>query len=113
MSTSSHPYLHQEYDEADAIRAVHRAFAAGINYFDTAPFYGITRSEKVRAHEGVASVPPAWPAAQPPLPCTCLQVLGQALKGLPRSEIVVSSKVCGQEGRVDAMEEGCQCPLRA
>ncbi len=39
----------QEIDEAEGVRAVHRAFAAGINYFDTSPFYGATRSEKVRS----------------------------------------------------------------
>ena len=37
----------QEIDEAEGVRAVHKAFASGINYFDTAPFYGLTRSEKV------------------------------------------------------------------
>eukprot|EP00200_Dunaliella_tertiolecta_P002709 CAMPEP_0202357272 /NCGR_PEP_ID=MMETSP1126-20121109/11365_1 /ASSEMBLY_ACC=CAM_ASM_000457 /TAXON_ID=3047 /ORGANISM="Dunaliella tertiolecta, Strain CCMP1320" /LENGTH=324 /DNA_ID=CAMNT_0048950119 /DNA_START=114 /DNA_END=1088 /DNA_ORIENTATION=- len=58
--------IFEDIDEAEGVRAVHRAFASGINYFDTSPFYGATRSEKV---------------------------LGQALKDLPRSEIVVSSKV--------------------
>ena len=29
------------------MRAVHEAFALGINYFDTSPFYGETRSEQV------------------------------------------------------------------
>eukprot|EP00983_Pelagomonas_calceolata_P043958 1139104-Pelagomonas_calceolata.AAC.4 len=38
----------QDIDEAEGVRAVHRAFASGINYFDTSPFYGATRSEKVR-----------------------------------------------------------------
>ncbi|KAF5829923.1 L-galactose dehydrogenase [Dunaliella salina] len=66
----NHFWSATDIDEAEGVRAVHRAFAAGINYFDTAPFYGATRSEKV---------------------------LGQALKDLPRSEIVVSSKV-GQYG---------------
>lgn len=46
--------------------AVRAAFDRGINFFDTSPFYGITKSEVV---------------------------LGKALKQLPRDEIVVASKV--------------------
>lgn len=53
-------------DEEVCRAAVHEAFAAGINFFDTSPFYGATKSETV---------------------------LGKSLQGLPRSEIVISTKV--------------------
>lgn len=53
-------------DEEDGIRSVHHAFRSGINFFDTSPFYGFTKSETV---------------------------LGRALRDLPRSEIVVATKV--------------------
>ena len=36
-------------DETEAIRAVHTALDAGINYFDVAPAYGGTKSETVLA----------------------------------------------------------------
>lgn len=38
----------QDIDEAEGVRAVHEAFRLGINYFDTSPFYGETRSEQAR-----------------------------------------------------------------
>ncbi|KAG2486769.1 hypothetical protein HYH03_014568 [Edaphochlamys debaryana] len=60
-------------DEAEAVKVVHHAFRRGINVFDTSPFYGATKSEKV---------------------------LGQGLKDLPRSEIVVCTKV-GRYGNRD------------
>jgi L-galactose dehydrogenase len=55
-----------EVDEATAIKAVHAALDAGINYFDVAPAYGGTKSESV---------------------------LGQALKGIDRSKYFLSTKV--------------------
>lgn len=59
---------HQQdsFDEQEGIRSVHAAFAAGINFFDTSPYYGALRSE---------------------------QVLGRALKDLPRDRVVLSTKV--------------------
>lgn len=36
----------QDIDEEEGVRAVHEAFRLGINYFDTSPFYGETRSEQ-------------------------------------------------------------------
>lgn len=39
--------LWQDIDEDEGVRAVHEAFKLGINYFDTSPFYGGTRSETV------------------------------------------------------------------
>ncbi|KAL6759906.1 L-galactose dehydrogenase [Haematococcus lacustris] len=56
----------QAIDDRAGVAAVHHAHARGINYFDTSPFYGATKSESV---------------------------LGQALRDLPRSEFVLSTKV--------------------
>ena len=58
--------LYRETTDQDAEEAVQAAWQAGIRYFDTAPHYGLGLSE-LR--------------------------LGRALKGLPRAEFVVSSKV--------------------
>lgn len=52
-------------DQGVAVAAFHAALDAGITYFDTAPAYGATRSE---------------------------QVLGAALRGVPRASYVVSTK---------------------
>lgn len=52
--------------EAEAVEAVHRAFAHGINFFDTDPGYRQGKSEPR---------------------------LGKALAGLPRDEVIVSTKV--------------------
>ena len=37
----------QEIDEDAGVEAVHEAFRLGINFFDTSPLYGTTRSETV------------------------------------------------------------------
>lgn len=37
----------QEINEAKGIESVHEAFRLGINFFDTSPFYGTTKSESV------------------------------------------------------------------
>lgn len=39
----------QEINEAEGIESVHEAFRLGINFFDTSPFYGTTKSETVSA----------------------------------------------------------------
>ena len=52
--------------EGDAVRAVHAAIDLGINLFDVAPYYGITRAETA---------------------------LGQALRGIPRDRYVLATKV--------------------
>lgn len=65
--------IYGEIDEEECIRAVHEAHRLGINYFDTSPYYGDTRSEKV---------------------------LGRALKGLPRDQIILATKV-GRYGAND------------
>jgi hypothetical protein len=41
--------LLQEINEAEGIQSVHEAFRLGINFFDTSPFYGTTKSETVSA----------------------------------------------------------------
>jgi len=53
-------------DEAEGIRAVHTALDLGINYFDVAPAYGGSLAETV---------------------------LGKALKGIPRGQYYLSTKV--------------------
>lgn len=63
----------ESIDEDEGIAAVRLAFELGINFFDTSPYYGDTRSEKV---------------------------LGRALSFLPRREVVVCSKV-GRYGPSD------------
>jgi len=56
----------REVDEGEAIKAVHVALELGINFIDVAPAYGATRSETV---------------------------LGKALKGIPRDQYYLSTKV--------------------
>lgn len=81
--------------------AVKAAFDAGVNLFDTSPYYGDTRSEAVRdsggggcpcllkqqlsAARGVLMNPAVLAAAA--------QVLGRGLALLPRDQIVVATKV--------------------
>lgn len=55
---------------SEAERAVHAALAAGMNFFDTSPYYGRTESERV---------------------------LGHCLRGVPRNRYVMATKV-GQYG---------------
>ncbi|KDR24485.1 L-galactose dehydrogenase-like isoform X2 [Zootermopsis nevadensis] len=59
-----------EYDEAEAIAAVHEALKQGINYIDTAPWYGQGRSE---------------------------ELLGKALKDVPRNAYYIATKVARYE----------------
>jgi D-threo-aldose 1-dehydrogenase len=58
--------LYAEIDEAEARDAVRAAYESGVRYFDTAPMYGHGLSERR---------------------------IGDALRSLPRDEIVVSTKV--------------------
>lgn len=53
-------------DEEEAIRAIHLAIKSGINYIDTAPYYGEGRSERI---------------------------IGKALKGIPREAYYIATKV--------------------
>jgi L-galactose dehydrogenase len=41
------PHALQDIDEAEGVAAVKEAFDLGINFFDTSPFYGDTKSETV------------------------------------------------------------------
>jgi aryl-alcohol dehydrogenase-like predicted oxidoreductase len=66
FGASSLSAVFHSVDEREAIKAVHTALDAGINYFDVAPAYGGTVSETV---------------------------LGKALKGIPRSRYFLSTKV--------------------
>jgi L-galactose dehydrogenase len=65
VGTSPFGGVFGRYDPSAAIGAVHAALEAGVTYFDTAPAYGATRSERV---------------------------LGDALAGVPRDAFVVSTK---------------------
>lgn len=57
---------HSHNDEAEAIRTVHSSLRNGINYIDTAPYYGQGRSE---------------------------DVIGKALKTIPRNAYYIATKV--------------------
>jgi aryl-alcohol dehydrogenase-like predicted oxidoreductase len=62
--------IYGDYDEAQGIATVHRAFDLGINVFDSSPYYGNWRAETM---------------------------LGKALQGLPRDRYVLMTK-CGRYG---------------
>ncbi len=66
LGTAAMPGLYTAVDEKDAEGAVHAAFAAGLNFIDTAPMYGHGKSE---------------------------EILGEALAGVPRDSYVLSTKV--------------------
>lgn len=55
-----------EVEEAEGVRAVHAAIDLGINLFDVAPYYGLTRAETA---------------------------LGNGLRGIPRDKYVLATKV--------------------
>jgi L-galactose dehydrogenase len=65
--------VYGKLDEKKGIRSVHRAIDLGINFIDTAPYYGATASESV---------------------------LGKALKGIPRERYYLSTKI-GRYGLTD------------
>jgi len=56
----------KDVEESAAVEAVHAALDMGINFIDTSPFYGLTRSE---------------------------QVLGKALRGVARDRYILATKV--------------------
>lgn len=65
-------------DEETAIKSIHHAIKSGINYIDTAPFYGDGRSEKI---------------------------IGKALKGIPREAYYIATKVCRYGSFTNSYEE--------
>jgi L-galactose dehydrogenase len=65
--------VYGKLDEKKGIRSVHTAVDLGINFIDTAPYYGATASETV---------------------------LGKALKGIPRERYYLSTKI-GRYGLAD------------
>ncbi|XP_031640807.1 L-galactose dehydrogenase-like [Contarinia nasturtii] len=58
--------FYENDDEDEAIRAIQYAIKSGVNYIDTAPYYGQGRSEKI---------------------------IGKALKGIPRQAYYIATKV--------------------
>lgn len=66
LGGSSLGSVFHEIDEAEGIRTVHVALDNGINFIDTAPFYGLTRAETV---------------------------LGKALRDVPRGRYILATKV--------------------
>jgi aryl-alcohol dehydrogenase-like predicted oxidoreductase len=74
----------EKTDEADAIETIHAAYDNGITFFDTAEAYGDGYSE---------------------------EVLGQALDGLDRDDVVVASKVWQDNLSYDDLKEACEASL--
>ncbi|DBA86088.1 hypothetical protein WJX77_005843 [Trebouxia sp. C0004] len=58
--------LFQDLTDEQGAEAVKEGFKQGINFFDTSPYYGVTRSEIV---------------------------MGHGLKGLPRDQVILATKV--------------------
>jgi len=71
--------MYAEVPDDLAVATVRAAFDAGVRYFDTAPLYGVGRSERR---------------------------LGAGLRGLPRDQLVVSTKV----GRILQDDDGTVAP---
>ncbi len=63
----------QKVNKKECIRTVHAALDAGINFYDTSPFYGLTLSEKV---------------------------LGEALRGISRDRYILGTKI-GRYGQAE------------
>ncbi|XP_035903221.1 L-galactose dehydrogenase-like [Anopheles stephensi] len=76
FGTGTFSQLYGDLDEAEALEAVKLAAKRGINYFDTAPFYGQGRSE---------------------------EVLGKALRQIPRQAYYVATKVGRYEREFERM----------
>uniref|UniRef100_A0A182TFY4 NADP-dependent oxidoreductase domain-containing protein n=1 Tax=Anopheles melas TaxID=34690 RepID=A0A182TFY4_9DIPT len=76
FGTGTFSQLYGDLDEAKALEAVKHAVQRGINYIDTAPYYGQGRSEKV---------------------------LGRALRAIPRAAYYVATKVSRYEREYDGM----------
>ena len=73
-----------EQSQRDVDEVVHQSLELGINYFDTAEVYNDGRSE---------------------------QSLGQAIKGLPRDQIIVGSKIAPSNVFPGVLEQHCEASL--
>lgn len=69
-------FVVSDLDVDEAIKTIHSAIKSGINYIDTAPFYGQGRSE---------------------------EVLGMALKDVPRETYYIATKVGRYEKNFEKM----------
>jgi aryl-alcohol dehydrogenase-like predicted oxidoreductase len=49
VMTASHGYTGKSTDDAEAVRAVHRALDLGVTFIDTAEVYGLPQREVGRA----------------------------------------------------------------
>ncbi|KAG4077491.1 hypothetical protein HA402_002918 [Bradysia odoriphaga] len=76
MGTATLSHFYGSVDEDEAIKTVHEAIKKGINFIDTAPWYGHRKSE---------------------------EVLGRALKGIPRKAYYIATKVGRYEADVENM----------
>ncbi|XP_067633937.1 uncharacterized protein [Eurosta solidaginis] len=76
LGTGTLSDFYGDLDVDEAIKTIHKALKSGINYIDTAPFYGQGRSE---------------------------EVLGMALKHVPRSAYYIATKVGRYEKDFDKM----------
>lgn len=74
----------EKTDEDDAIETIHTAYDSGINFFDTAEAYGDGYSE---------------------------EVLGKALDGLDRDDVVVASKAWVGNLAYDDLKDACEASL--
>lgn len=67
-------FIYSDLDEVEAIKTIVQAIKSGVNYIDTAPWYGQGKSE---------------------------QVLGRALKDVPREAYYIATKVGRYELEVE------------
>lgn len=76
MSTLYAILFYSSFDENEAIKTVHEAIKNGINFIDTAPWYGQRKSE---------------------------EILGRALKDVPRKAYYIATKIGRYEVDVENM----------
>nr|XP_029718759.1 L-galactose dehydrogenase [Aedes albopictus] len=86
LGTGTLSKFYGDLGEKEGVKAVHLALKKGINYIDTAPYYGQGRSE---------------------------EILGQALKDVPRRAYYVATKVGRYELEYDKMFDFCAQKTRA
>ena len=81
------------------MKAVDAAFKSGVNFFDVAPFYASGDAERVCVKStgvcsNIKSVGSAMLSYSHMFKLVCmLQLLGRAIKHLPRDQIIVATKV--------------------